>query len=115
METRPMQARKSGFSRDAKSAQTLAFLTSTLGQSYPQGCPYPGEAEPVQLREPLGAPLSIRGAANLIGCSPWTLRQRYLPAGLPHHRMTPNGKLIFYQNQVIRWLLMQQQKGGTPR
>ena len=23
-----------------------------------------------------------------------------------------DGKLIFYQNQVIRWLLMQQQKGG---
>lgn len=113
MATRPMQARKSGFRRDAKSANTLGVLTSGLGQSYPQGCPYPLETKTVQWSEPLGAPLSIQAAADLIGCSPWTVRQRYLPAGLPHHRVTPNGKLIFYEHQVIRWLLMQQQKGGT--
>lgn len=64
------------------------------------------------LTEPLGAPLSIAEAAHLIGCSPWTVRQRYLPAGLPHHRLSQNGKLIFYRNQIIRWLLRQQQKGG---
>jgi hypothetical protein len=112
METRPMQARKSGFTRGAKSAKMLAFRTSTLGQSYPQGCPYPGEVESVVFREPLGSPLSIKAVADLIGCSPWTVRQRYLVAGLPHHRLTRNGKLIFYQNQVIRWLLTQQEKGG---
>ena len=115
MQPRPMQARKSSFRRAAKSTKTLDFLAAALGQSYPQGCPYPGEAESAQSRERLGAPLSIGGAADLIGCSPWTVRQRYLPAGLPHHRITPNGKLIFYDNQVIRWLLMQQQKGGTPQ
>jgi hypothetical protein len=88
----------------------LTESPSGLGQSYPQQCPYP-EASPV-LAEPLGEPLSIREAARLIGCSDWTVRQRYLPAGLPHHRLTPNGKLVFYRNQVIRWLLWEQQKGG---
>jgi hypothetical protein len=112
MEPRRIEARKSGFSRGAKSAKMLAFRASTLGQSYPQGCPYPGEAEPVAFREALGSPLSIQAVADLIGCSSWTVRQRYLVAGLPHHRLTPNGKLIFYQNQVIRWLLTQQEKGG---
>jgi hypothetical protein len=61
----------------------------------------------------LGEALSINQAAALIGCSPWTVRQQYLPAGLPHHRLNPQGKLIFYRNQIIRWLLAQQQKGGT--
>jgi len=64
------------------------------------------------LTDPLGPPLSIRGVAQLIGCSLWTVRQKYVPAGLPYHRLTPNGKLIFYRNQIIRWLLREQQKGG---
>jgi hypothetical protein len=55
--------------------------------------------------------MSISQAAAIIGCSPWTVRHEYLPAGLPHHRLKPQGKLIFYRNQVIRWLLAEQQKG----
>lgn len=62
--------------------------------------------------ELLGQPLSIREAAQLIGCSSWTVRQKYVPLGLPHLRSGPNGKLIFYKNQIIRWLLERQQKGG---
>jgi hypothetical protein len=77
----------------------------------PAALPAPLSACKCGLREPLGTPLSIKEAATLIGCSPWTIRQRYLPAGLPHHRLTPNGKLIFYRNQIIRWLLTEQQKG----
>jgi hypothetical protein len=57
--------------------------------------------------------MGIREVAQIIGCSPWTVRQRYLSIGLPHLRSGPNGKLIFYRNQVIHWLLTQQQKGGT--
>jgi hypothetical protein len=32
--------------------------------------------------------------------------------GLPHFRVGPTGKLIFYKTQIIRWLVTQQQKGG---
>lgn len=60
----------------------------------------------------LGEPLSIKQVARLIGCSPWSIRQRYLGRGLPHFRLDPKGKLIFYRNQVVQWLL-RQQKGGT--
>lgn len=60
----------------------------------------------------LGEPLGIRAVAALIGCSAWTIRQRYVPAGMPHLRSCPNGKLIFYRNQVIHWLLERQRKGG---
>ena len=62
--------------------------------------------------ELLGQPLSIREAAKLIGCSSWTVRQKYVPLGLPHLRSGPNGKLIFYKNQIIHWLIERQQKGG---
>jgi hypothetical protein len=61
----------------------------------------------------LGKPLGIRETAELIGCSPWTVRQRHIPQGLPHFRSGPSGKLIFYRDQVIRWILEQQQEGGT--
>jgi hypothetical protein len=56
----------------------------------------------------LGPPLSIREVAALIGCSAWTVRQKYVPLGLPHFRTGSTGKLLFYKDQVIRWLLGQQ-------
>lgn len=112
MDGKRQLGRKSGFTPGTKSKQLLAFATSSLGQSYPQQYPHPAQAA-TALMEPLGQPLSIREVARVIGCSPWTVRQRYLPAGLPHHRLTPNGKLIFYKTQIIRWLLARQQKGGT--
>lgn len=61
----------------------------------------------------LGEPLTIRQVAKLIGCSTWTVRHRYVPAGLPLLRSGPRGKLLFYKNQIINWLLSEQQKGGT--
>ncbi|HLG95958.1 MAG TPA: hypothetical protein VKX49_06575 [Bryobacteraceae bacterium] len=105
--------RESRLPRRAKSAHLLASAARDPGQSCPKHCPYPEEAASGTFAEPLGPPLSIQEAAKLIGCSAWTIRQRYLAAGIPHHRATPNGKLIFYRNQVIRWLLRQQEKGGT--
>jgi hypothetical protein len=114
MDGKPRMRRRSGFGLAPKLKESLGFAPLPLGQSYPQccpqRCPYPDDAAGA-LTEPLGAPLSIREVAGVFGCSPWTVRQRYLPAGLPHHRLTPNGKLIFYKNQVIRWLLARQQKG----
>ena len=53
----------------------------------------------------------IRDVARLIGCSAWTVRQRHLPQGLPYFRSGQAGKLIFYRNQVVAWIL-RQQKGG---
>jgi len=59
----------------------------------------------------LGQPLCIEEAAELIGCSPWTVRQKLMPMGLPHFRSAASGKLIFYQDQVIRWI-ESKTKGG---
>ena len=112
MDRRHPVRHKSGFEARAKATEMLGFSPVPLGQSYPQQKPHPDDAART-LKEPLGAPLSIREVAGLIGCSPWTVRQKYLPVGLPHHRLTPNGKLIFYESQVIRWLLARQQKGGN--
>src|SRR5262245_36938681 len=98
--------------------QPLAFPKPELGHSCPQRCPSPDERALAPSPDPLGAPLDIKAAARLIGCSPWTVRQKYLPLGIPHHRASPNGKLLFYKTQLIRWLLARQdksrKKGGNP-
>jgi hypothetical protein len=52
----------------------------------------------------LGEPLTIAEVARLLGCSVWTVRQRYLPSGLPYFRIGKTGKFTFYRNQVIRWI-----------
>jgi hypothetical protein len=104
-----MARRTSGHGVAAKAAPLLDFSPTELGHSSPQPCPppcpQPGEANP------LGSPLSISDVAKLIGCSTWTIRQKYLPLGLPHFRPSPTGKLLFYKTQVIRWLI-RRQKGG---
>src|SRR5258708_3198066 len=106
-----MQPRKSSRVTPPKAKQLLAFATPALGHSTPRHCPtqcpHPNDADP------LGSPLSIREVAALIGCSAWTVRQKYLPLGLPHFRVSSTAKLIFYKTQIIRWLIARQQKGGT--
>ena len=98
------ELRMSGFGNGAKPAETLRIPHDSLGQSYPQHYP--------QVRETLGEPLSINEVANVIGCSDWTVRHRYLPQGLPHFRSGPAGKFVFFRKQVIAWILQQQRKGG---
>jgi hypothetical protein len=98
------EIRISGFENGAKPAKTLGFSHDSVGQSYPQHYP--------QVRETLGEPLSIQEVAQVIGCSAWTVRHRYLSQGLPHLRSGPMGKLVFYRNQVVQWILQQQRKGG---
>ena len=98
------ERRMSGFESGAKPMETFTFPHESLGQSYPQHYP--------QVRETLGEPLGVREVARLIGCSTWTVRHRYLPQGLPHLRSGPMGKLVFYRNQVVIWILQQQKKGG---
>ena len=107
----------SGDAEDQKPKRFLLFGTGNLGQSCPHPCPQQNpqgeENADVPESNPLGEPLTIREVAQLLGCSPWTVRHRYLREGLPHLRTGPTGKLIFYRHQVIRWVLAkQQQKGG---
>lgn len=99
--------RMSGFALARGTAPDQRFLNSDPGQSCPQH--YPGSGA-----DPLGEPISIREVARLLGCSPWTIRQKYLPQGLPYLRSGRQGRLIFYRNQIVRWILERQQK-GVPR
>jgi DNA-binding transcriptional MerR regulator len=52
--------------------------------------------------------MAIREVARLIGCSVWTVRQQCMRQGLPHFRLSRSGRLIFYRNQVVRWLIAKQ-------
>jgi hypothetical protein len=98
----------SGFAERGNTLQIKGFPSASYGQSCPQQYPQATGCG----NEPLGAPLSIREVAQLIGCSAWTVRQSYLPQGLPHLRSGPRSKLIFFRDQIVRWILEHQQKGG---
>jgi hypothetical protein len=84
----------------------------------PEGVPaeMPGDLPDVSDGERgLGRPLDLKGVARLIGCSPWTVRQKLIPMGLPHFRSGASGKLIFYEAQIVRWIQHKQTQGGKPR
>lgn len=98
------ERRISGFDDGEKHAEMLAIPHDAVGQNCPQHYP--------QAVDTLGEPLTVREVARVIGCSDWTVRHRHMPLGLPHFRSGPSGKLVFYRNQVVRWILQQQQKGG---
>jgi len=101
---RAEERHKTGFEDGAKSLDSLRFPHESLGQHCPHHYPHSDDS--------LGEPLTIREAARLLGCSPWTVRHSYLPKGLPHLRSGPLGKLIFYRTQVVQWILEHQRKGG---
>jgi hypothetical protein len=111
------EERKSGFGADAKNAESLGFPLLQVGQSCPQQYPYPAEAiQATNSHGSLGDPMDIGQVAALLGCSVWTVRQRYLRQGLPHLRACTSGKLVFFREQVIGWILKRQkQKGGQLR
>jgi len=99
--------------------QLRALSPPAAGKPRPAECPpQPGPfwGEPGAFlgppAPPLGLPLDMRQVADLIGCSPWTVRQTLIPRGLPHFRFGASGKLIFYRDQVVRWIENQQSKGG---
>ena len=91
-----------------------AKTTGNSPGSLPAGLPAPlPDTLPVPPRSSaavLGPPLSIRQVADLIGCSPWTVRQKLLPKGLPYFRSAASGRLIFYEVQVVRWI--EKMQGG---
>jgi len=109
--------------RTPKRAYLRGLTASIPGHHWPgawPGQPWPIGREPGAILAPsgsgsaravLGPPLDIRQAAELIGCSPWTVRQTLIPRGLPYLRFTANGRLIFYRDQVVRWIENQQQGG----
>ena len=110
---------KYGLTETGKATETLEFSRSDLGQRYPQDCPQLQHAAHL-LDSPgsLGDPMDIGQVATLLGCSAWTVRQRYLRQGLPHLRTCATGKLIFFREQVADWILkrqQQRQKGGQLR
>jgi hypothetical protein len=97
------ELRKSGFAGGRRRTDSLDFPTDSLGQNCPQqNPPLPDQVDA------LGDALTIREAAALIGCSVWTVRQRCMRQGLPHYRPSKSGRLIFYRNQVVRWLIEKQ-------
>ena len=101
--------------QEGKSAFSGRFWGLGAGRgpgSLPSSLSAPLPAPARSVFDSLGPPLNIRETATLIGCSPWTVRQTLIPRGLPHFRSTASGKLIFYQNQITRWI-EHQQKGGT--
>lgn len=110
---------KSGLRASPKAAEQLDLCSGRLGQSCPQHCPQVAAANSLSYArddDPLGEPLNINQVAALLGCSAWTVRQRHLPSGLPYFRTGPTGKLMFYRNQVVHWVLhKQRQKGGEIR
>jgi len=103
---------------DPKPTESLGLSALCLGQMNPQHCPHPKETvSPSPVRSQLlGQPLTIEEVAALLGCSPWTVRQRYLRQGLPYLQARTRGKLVFFREQVIAWTLKRQrQKGGIYR
>jgi hypothetical protein len=55
-----------------------------------------------------GEAIGVVEVAEIIGCSVWTVRHRCLKQGLPCFRPSRKGKVFFYRNQVIRWLIEKQ-------
>lgn len=92
-------------------AERLALSHVRLGQSEPTHYPYREDATESAGLNPLGVPMSIEDVAELLGCSPWTVRQKYLPQGLPHLRASASGKFVFFRGQIVNWILERQTKG----
>ncbi len=114
---REAEGLKYGLAETAKGMETFDLSRSGVGQRNPQHCPHL-ECRVLQpcSEETLGQPMDIRQVAALLGCSAWTVRQRYLPMRLPYFRIGSTGKLMFYRNQIVRWILeKQRQKGGAIR
>jgi hypothetical protein len=109
------EERKSGLGGSDNGAETLDVSRVRIGQSCPQQYPHPAEPNHAAgSAGPLGEPMDIGQVAALLGCSAWTVRQRYLPQGLPHLQASSGGRIVFFREQVIAWILKrQQQKGGN--
>src|ERR1700687_4741467 len=128
---KPLSAPKPRVGNPRKPASLRPFPRLPLGQCWPRHWPTPRgpkfpnpwailgppgtDFAPLHGKPPcseLGPQLNIREVAELIGCSPWTVRQTLMPRGLPHFRSAASGRLIFYTNQIVDWIESQQFQGG---
>src|SRR5438309_1976339 len=98
----------SGFVQDSKDTDLLDLSPEAIGQNCPTHCPNPDDPRVDSSPDSLGDPITIREVARLIGCSVWTVRQRFIRQGLPHLRASRTGRLIFYRDQVVHWLIEKQ-------
>jgi hypothetical protein len=104
--------RMSRFADTNKTTELLNLSEVRGGQNCPRHCSQQEGAAAVADGAALGGPLNIEDVAMLLGCSVWTVRQKYLRAGLPHIRASARGRFIFFREQVIDWILERQTKGG---
>jgi hypothetical protein len=105
----------SDFGSGAKTTRNMDFSLPGLAQNGARQSARSATPGTVHRALPeLGQPLTISGVARLLGCSLWTVRQRYMRLGLPYLRTSASGKFVFFRGQVIDWILEQQQrqKGG---
>ena len=91
---RGSEGHRSDFAQMRNAAETLDISAFRLGQKKPED--YPQHYPPSRL----GEPMDIQDVAELLGCSVWTVRQRYLPDGLPHIRASARGRFVFFRKQL---------------
>lgn len=117
MVIRRFQHKESGIRRAPTAAELLELMRPPIGQHYPTQKPNSpaasgGQPAATGTDSRLGPPLSIGQVARLLGCSPWSVRNTWIPKGLPFFRSGASSKLIFFEAQVVRWIERQQAKGG---
>ena len=93
-----------------QSVGSSSVLVAPPRAELPEALPEVDECESGVPDKELGEPLTIGQVARLIGCSVWTVRQQCLRQGLPRFRASRSGRLIFYRNQVVRWLIEKQKE-----
>lgn len=86
--------------------QPQRFWPNCLGQHCPIHCPNQKKVD-----DRLGRPLTLKQTARMIGCSPWTIRQKLIPKGLPHLQVRAKSRLIFYEKQIQAWIKKKQRRG----
>jgi hypothetical protein len=107
-DNRPVEQRMSGFGQGSKDTDLLDFSAKSLGQNCPSHCPQHEDSREGTSPNSLGDPIPIGEVAQIIGCSVWTVRQRCMRQGLPYYRASRTGRLIFYRDQVVQWLIENQ-------
>jgi hypothetical protein len=117
MVIRRFRRTESGIRKWPKAAELLEIMRPPIGQHCPKHYPTQpvasgGQPAASGSGDRLGQPLDIDQVARLIGCSPWSIRNTWIPKGLPFFRSGASSKLIFFEAQVVRWIERQQQKGG---
>ena len=106
-----MKRHKLPLRESANGMKNMEFPSSDIGQHSPQAYPQLNGSQPRPgEQESLGDPMNIQETAKLLGCSVWTVRQRYLAQGLPHIRASAVGRLVFFRKQVIDWVFKRQRK-----